>query len=65
MEKIVLTDGRTVSKKDYIEAKTKDLIEFGYTSLTEKEVEEQVEKVLQKGELTIIGHFCKGDIKVD
>lgn len=65
MSLITLTDGRVVSKKDYIQAKTKDLVEFGYTNLTEDEVAVQVEHILAKEEISVIGHFCKDDIKVD
>lgn len=64
MSTIRLNDGRVVSKKDYIEAKTKDLIEFGYTTLTEDDVKVEVEKILTNvpdRELSVIGMFCKGD----
>ena len=51
------------SKMHYIEAKTKDLIEFGYTKLTEEEVEEQVNKIIAGDkDLSVIGLFCKDDI---
>ena len=48
METINLSDGRLVLKSDYIKAKTTVLKEFGYDSLTEKEVEEQLELILSK-----------------
>lgn len=51
-----------VEKDAYVTAKTKDLIEFGYPNLTEKEVADQLEAVLTDGELSIIGHFIKDDI---
>ena len=55
-----------VLKSKYVKLKTKDLIEFGYTSLTEKEVEEQVEKILAKdSDLSVIGMFCKDDLDVE
>lgn len=55
-----------VLKSDYIRLKTKDLVDFGYTSLTEKEVEEQVEKILAKdNDLSVIGMFCKDDLDVE
>lgn len=65
MNEIKLTNGNTVLKTDYIRLKTKDLIEFGYTSLTENDVAVQVEKIL-KGDtdLSVIGMFCKGDLDV-
>jgi hypothetical protein len=62
MATIKLEDGRVVSKKDYITAKTKALKEFGYTSLTEKEVSEQLDKILKGEELSVIGMFMKDDI---
>ena len=62
METIKLEDGRIVAKKDYITAKTKALKEFGYTDLTEKEVAEQLDKILKKEELSIIGMFMEDDI---
>ena len=57
-------DGETrqVLKRDYIRAKTRDLKEYGYASLTEKDVEEQLEKVLANEELTVIGMFIQKDI---
>jgi hypothetical protein len=64
-ELITLSDGRVVSKKDYIKAKTLDLIEFGYSGLTEKEVEEQLNKVLKRKEhLSIVGMMIEDDIEV-
>jgi hypothetical protein len=52
-----------VLKSNYIKLKTKDLIEFGYASLTEEEVLNQVEKILSKNsDLSVIGMFCKGDL---
>lgn len=61
---ITLSDGRKVYLKDYVTAKTKDLIEYGYGKLTENEVRIEVEKILtgDLSSLTIIGHFCKDDI---
>lgn len=54
---------RRVDTKDYIKAKTLDLIEFGYNTLTEKEVEDELIKILNKDtNLTVIGHFIKDDI---
>ncbi len=62
---ITLTDGRTVYAEDYIKAKTAQLKEFGYNSLNESGVREQLDKVLKKeNNLTVIGHFIKDDIKV-
>ena len=63
MKDITLSNGMKVSKAKYAELKTKDLIEFGYSTLTEKEVLEQVDKIL-KGDtnLNVIGRFCEDDI---
>jgi hypothetical protein len=63
MEEIKLSNGMNVLKSNYIKLKTKDLIEFGYASLTEEEVLNQVEKILSKNsDLSVIGMFCKGDL---
>ena len=62
METVKLEDGRIVAKKDYITAKTKALKEFGYTNLTEKEVAEQLDKILKGEKLSVIGMFMEGDI---
>lgn len=62
---IELNDGRVVLKSDYIKAKTKDLIEFGYKNLTEEDLAEQLDKVLSNSpdsELNVIGFFVKSDI---
>jgi hypothetical protein len=62
---IKLSNGNKVLKSNYIRVKTKDLIEFGYTNLTEQEVSEQVNKILNKeDDLSVIGMFCKDDILV-
>jgi len=65
MEEIKLSNGMNVLKSNYVKLKTKDLIEFGYSSLTENEVSEQVDKIV-KGEkdLSAIGMFCKDDLDV-
>ena len=66
MQEIKLSNGMNVLKSNYVKLKTKDLIEFGYTSLTEKEVEVQVEKILAKdNDLSVIGMFCKDDLDVE
>jgi hypothetical protein len=53
-------------KLDYISLKTKDLIEFGYSQLTEQEVFEQVEKILNGDkDLSVIGLFCEDDLDVN
>lgn len=65
MEVLKLSNGMEISKRKYVELKTKDLIEFGYSTLTEKEVEEQVDKILNKQELSVIGRFCEDDISID
>lgn len=59
----MLSNGLKVLKSNYVKLKTKDLKEWGYNSLTEKEVEEQIELILRgEANLTVIGQFCKGDI---
>ena len=64
-EQITLSNGDKVLKSNYIRLKTKYLIEFGYSNLTESEVAEQVEKILNKqDDLSVIGMFCIDDILV-
>ena len=64
-ETVTLQDGRVVSKADYITAKTKDLQEYGYTTLTEDEVKVQLNKILYEDiDLSVIGLFMKDDIKL-
>jgi len=59
----------TVSRVAYVEAKTKQLREFGYTTLTKDHVNEQVDAVLSKKEfgdgLTVIGMLMKDEILPD
>jgi hypothetical protein len=56
---------KPVATKDYLEAKTKQLIDFGYTNLTLMEVQESVIKVWNKKPLTtVIDHMVHGDIKL-
>lgn len=55
-----------VPRAAYVKAKTKQLVEFGYPSLTESETEKQVQAVLDgkkfgKG-LTVIGMFMEDEI---
>ena len=64
MDEITLSNGYKISKEFYIKAKTKDLIEFGFRGLTEDEVLDQVNKILDGYKpLSIIGHLCKKDMK--
>lgn len=53
---------REVLKIAYIKAKTKDLQNFGYTTLTEEEVSNQLEKILKGEDLDVIGMFMESDI---
>ena len=51
---------------DYVKAKTKDLIAFGYSTLTEEQVLSSVKRVINKEKLSdVIDHFVKGDICED
>lgn len=64
-ETITLKDGRVVLKSDYITAKTKDLQEYGYATLTEEEVKTQLNKILYGDiNLSVIGLFMEDDIKL-
>jgi len=52
----------TVTRQQYIEAKTKDLQEFGYPSLTQEHVETQLEYVLTgQRQIDVIGRFIESD----
>lgn len=52
-----------VLRSVYVTAKTKQLVEFGYSTLTEEETDRQITKVFKKQKLTIIGMFIKDEIK--
>lgn len=56
---------KLVSTEDYIRAKTKTLKEFGYETLTQNEVREQLTKILAKENLSVIGMFMKDDVVTD
>lgn len=48
---------------DYVAVKTKDLIEFGFASLTEQELSEALNRVVNnEPALGIIDHFVKDDL---
>ncbi len=51
-----------VKKRDYIDAKLKGLIEFGYTSLKRETVATQLEKALAGKKLDVIGMFIDKDL---
>lgn len=58
-----------VDRKKYVHAKWQQMVEFGYTTLTEKTVEEQLDavlagKVFGTG-LTVIGGFIKQEVVVE
>lgn len=57
----------TLFVADYVNAKTKDLREFGYSNLTVKEVMDACYDILVKGETdkTIIHGFIKDEIKLN
>ncbi|MFA5366686.1 MAG: hypothetical protein WC333_02280 [Dehalococcoidia bacterium] len=60
---IKLITGDIVSAQDYIDAKTKDLRDFGYSNLTTEEVGIQLEKVINGlDDLTVIGMFIADDL---
>ena len=52
-------------KEKYITAKTKDLQDFGYTTLTREHVEEQLDKLLNEESegITVIGKFIEHDVE--
>lgn len=54
---------RRVARADYVKAKTQQLQEFGYPSLTQKEVDEQI-TAIQKGlPLNVIGMFMEREVR--
>jgi hypothetical protein len=54
---------KRVSLDDYVRAKTKSLIEFGYTTLTEDEVRNKVMSIVDgEKQKDIIGMYCEDDI---
>lgn len=66
MDEVKLSNGDVVLKSNYIKLKRKDLVEFGYSKLTESDVSEQVEKILKgDDDLSVIGMFCKDDLDVE
>lgn len=58
-----------VDRKDYVRAKTKALQEFGYPALTEKDVDTQIDALIEGKEfgkgLTVIGMFMEGEVEKD
>lgn len=62
---IKLNDGREVSKEAYVNAKLRDLKEFGYSDLTKQTVLDQLEAILKSKKLTVIGMFMEDDISGD
>lgn len=67
--KIILDDEQpvVVKTKDYIKAKTRDLKEFGYGTLTEEHVTVQLNLILanRKEDLSVIGRFMEDEIITD
>ena len=61
-----LTDGRRCLKDDYIKAKTLDLIESGFPSVTEETVRKLLDQILSGNEadLNVIGQLMKDDIQL-
>lgn len=53
---------RRVLRSDYVRAKTKQLQEFGYPSLTEEDVDSQLTALLAGKNLTVIGMFMKDEV---
>lgn len=51
-----------VSRKVYVEAKTKQLRAFGYSTLTAEAVDEQITAILEKKPLTVVGMFMEDEI---
>jgi hypothetical protein len=51
------------TKDKYISQKTRDLKEFGYSTLTRDQVADQLEKALKDEPTDVIGAFIKSDLK--
>jgi hypothetical protein len=66
---IICGTHREVPRDIYVTAKTKQLVEFGYPTLTEAEVDAQIDAVLDGkthgNGLTVIGAFMKDEIVVE
>lgn len=61
----ISVDGRPkkrVSRADYVRAKTRQLREFGYSNLTEDEVNTQITAILDGKLLDVIGMFMKDEV---
>jgi hypothetical protein len=61
-------NGKTIEVNigDYVEAKTKDLIAFGYSTLTEESVLNSVRRILNKEKLVdVIDRFVEDDIVLE
>lgn len=55
---------RRVLRSDYVTAKTKQLRKFGYPSLTEQEVSDELDCLANNKPITVIGHFMKYEIVI-
>lgn len=53
---------KTVATAAYISAKTKQLREFGYETLTEEGLRKQLIALLAKKPLTVIGMFMESEV---
>jgi len=51
-----------VTRSVYVEAKTKQLRAFGYTTLTAEHVSEQIDAILNKKPLTVVGMFMEDEV---
>ncbi len=51
-----------VDTEQYIKSKTRDLRQFGYSTLTEDGVRRQIIAILAGEKLNVIGMFIEGDI---
>lgn len=51
-----------VYKDSYITAKWKDLVEFGYETLTRETVQSELENLLNNRPVTVIGEFMRNDL---
>lgn len=59
-----LKNDRQVFQEDYIKAKTLDLQESGFSTVTEDSVRLDLDKVLNHEPLTIIGSLIQDDLEI-
>jgi hypothetical protein len=62
MDTVRLINDKVVHVDLYVRSKRRDLVEFGYSGLTEETVRKQLEAVRTGGDLDVIGMFIEKDL---